>query len=383
MPYITEAPASLVTLDPLLDPIVNTGDIGVLNQFGTSQESTGPLTSKPNAGQIDVADPGETVTFPTASGDIEAEYVGAVTLANLDATVLALITVQLNPIEGHVLQAGDGTTYFVTDQPLDQGNLTVKVQIPLLGIDADLTLTELLNIDLGILEINLSGIVTDLLNTAILTATPSDGDLAVQCFTSGTLIDTPDGPVAVEALRIGDLVVTCDNGPQPIRWIGSVTLSAAQLALAPHLRPIRICRGALGPDMPSADLVVSPQHRILVRSRIAVRMFGTEEILVAAKQLLQLDGVEVARDLDEVEYVHFMCDQHECVISNGAVTESLYAGPVALRTLRPAELAELKQLMPQIFEDGHEAEPARVLTPGRKSRKLVQRHLDNGQHLVS
>ena len=43
----------------------------------------------------------------------------------------------------------------------------------------------------------------------------------VVCFASGMLIETPDGSRAVETLQSGDLVVTFDHGPQPIRWVRS------------------------------------------------------------------------------------------------------------------------------------------------------------------
>jgi hypothetical protein len=47
----------------------------------------------------------------------------------------------------------------------------------------------------------------------------------------------------------------------------------------------------LGPGVPARPLHVSPQHRILLRNRVAQRMFGAAEVLVAAKALLDLPGV--------------------------------------------------------------------------------------------
>ena len=66
-----------------------------------------------------------------------------------------------------------------------------------------------------------------------------------------------------------------------------------------------------------ADLIVSPQHRMLVRSQIAQKMFGTPEVLVAAKQLCQLRGIDVVEDLVDVTYVHFLFDAHQIVLANG------------------------------------------------------------------
>lgn len=150
-----------------------------------------------------------------------------------------------------------------------------------------------------------------------------DGPLAVICLARGTLIQNEHGPVAIEDLAEGMLVATRDNGLQPLRWVGSLTLAAH-----PQIRPIRIRAGALGPNRPTQDLIVSPQHRILIRSRIARRMFDANEVLVPAKQLLQIEGIDIATDLKSIDYFHLLFDQHEIVTSNGAETESLHAGPV-------------------------------------------------------
>lgn len=207
-------------------------------------------------------------------------------------------------------------------------------------------------------------------------------DLNIVCFLRGTRIATPSGEIAVENLRAGDLVLTKDNGPQAIRWIGSVRLNAAALTAAPHLRPIRFRAGVLGDNTPCTDLLVSPQHRILVRSKIAQRMFGTTEVLVAAKQLLGIESVEIVDDLAEVEYFHFPCDRHEIVSSNGAETETLFTGSQALEALGKAAIAELHTLFPQLKSPDHQPEAARPPVTGRAGRTMAARHKQNGKALV-
>lgn len=206
------------------------------------------------------------------------------------------------------------------------------------------------------------------------------------CFGRGTLIQTEFGPVPVEALRAEMKVWTRDNGLKPLIWTGSRHLGALHLRAYPNLRPIRICAGALGQNLPERDLLVSPQHRVLVRSKIAQRMFGTFEVLVAAKQLLQLDGIDVAEDLDEVDYFHLLFDQHEIVVSEGAETESLYTGPEALKSVGPAAREEILTIFPELRDRDIEAEPPRAARPlpsGRMARKLAVRHKQNGRELVS
>jgi Ca2+-binding RTX toxin-like protein len=199
----------------------------------------------------------------------------------------------------------------------------------------------------------------------------------VPCFASGTLIATDQGERAVEDLAVGDLVQTRDNGLQAVRWIGARALSEDDLAAEPRLRPIRIRTGALGQGLPAVDLLVSPQHRVLVRSKIARRMFGASEVLIAAKQLCQLEGIDIAEDMAGVVYHHIMFDRHEVVISNGAETESLFAGPEALKSLGPAAQAELSALFPELADPDFVPVAARVISSGRMGRKLVVRHAQN------
>lgn len=199
------------------------------------------------------------------------------------------------------------------------------------------------------------------------------------CFVTGTLIATTKGETRVEDLRIGDKVVTHDRGCKPIKWIGSSYHTAATLDINPKLRPIRIKKGALGSNIPTTDLTVSPQHRILVQSKIAKRMVAEHEVLVAACALLPLEGVEVVNTRSDVTYYHVMCDQHEVLMSNGAWTESLYAGKEALKAISPKAREELWALMPELhdFDSYQPPKSARPILEGRKRRTLVKRHIQN------
>lgn len=197
------------------------------------------------------------------------------------------------------------------------------------------------------------------------------------CFTPGTLILTPSGERPVETLRAGDQVQTRDHGPQLLRWIGRAHLSARQLDLCPNLRPIHIERDALGPGQPARALTVSPQHSILLRSAIAQRMFSADEVLIAAKHLTQLPGVDAISNADGVTYLHLLFDRHELVLSNGTWTESLRLGPQALRGLSAAARREVMALFPDgLWQPSH---AVRAQIRGRQGRKLIARHQKNGR----
>ncbi|MEL6582945.1 MAG: Hint domain-containing protein [Pseudomonadota bacterium] len=216
------------------------------------------------------------------------------------------------------------------------------------------------NPDNGALNLTISGITRDDLTT---------DTTGVVCFTTGTLITTPRGPVLVEALRPGDIVSTLDNGLQPVRWVGKRSLSALRLKLYPHLRPILVRANAFGDGRPVRDMRVSPQHRLLVKAAEAQAMFGTNEVLVPACHLV--DGVRILYDTAPmgVTYVHFLCEEHQIVDADGCLSETFHPGPVGLSTLDDAALQKMAELFPEI-EDGHVPFPL-----ARKELKKREAHL--------
>lgn len=163
----------------------------------------------------------------------------------------------------------------------------------------------------------------------------------VICFTPGTLIETADGACRVEDLQPGDLLVTRDNGLQPLLWRGETHLSGAELYLHPDLRPIRIKAGALGAlwrhaqcarAAPGRDLLVSPGHRILLPAPGGI--FGADETLVRARDLL--DGRQIRRDFSQgsVEYIHLMLARHEIILAEGLPCESFHPGLAGAEVLK-------------------------------------------------
>ncbi|MGL6209320.1 MAG: Hint domain-containing protein, partial [Paracoccaceae bacterium] len=207
----------------------------------------------------------------------------------------------------------------------------------------------------------------------------------IVCFGRGTMIRVAGGAeAAVEALRIGDLVETLDAGPQPVRWIGMRRYHAADLAAAPHLRPIRIAEGALGRGLPERDLTVSPQHRMLVSGKIVQRMFAVDEVLVAAKQLLDLPGIDRLGDEAGVDYFHIMFDRHQVVFAQGAPSESFFVGREAVAALDAEARAEVLAVFPDLAGESVDAcmPPVRLLVNGRRARSLAGRCVAQGHSLL-
>ena len=172
----------------------------------------------------------------------------------------------------------------------------------------------------------------------------------VPCFVAGTLIATPDGLRPVESLAPGDLVETQDAGAQPLRWVGRREVAAEGL-----FAPIRFAEGAFGAVRP---LLLSPQHRVLVRDPVAELLFGDSEVLVAAKDLVDGQRVTV-RQGGTVEYVHILFDCHHIVFAEGIASESFLPGPMVLGSMEAAVQSEICALLPEIDpETGEGYSPA-------------------------
>ncbi len=213
-----------------------------------------------------------------------------------------------------------------------------------------------------------SGYVTykDEAGTAVGTLDFYNIENVVPCFTPGTLIATPKGEVPVERLKAGDRVITRDNGIQEIKWVGSRPISFTELARSQHLAPIHIRAGALGNGLPERDMMLSPNHRVLVANDRTSLYFDEREVLAAAKHLVDSKGVQVAQPMG-VTYVHFMCQDHEVVLSNGAWTESFQPGDYSLKGVGNAQRQELFELFPEL-------ETPQGLEDYTAARRILKKH---------
>ena len=172
----------------------------------------------------------------------------------------------------------------------------------------------------------------------------------VICFTPDTMIATPRGEVRVADLKVGDPVLTRDNGMQTIAWIGQRRLTDADLQRAPNLRPVCVKAGAFGDGMPERDMTLSPNHRLLIQSPRAALLFAESEVLAPAKHLVGRDGI-VPAAVNDVTYIHIMFARHEVILSDGLWTESFQPGDHSLSGIGDAQRAEILDLFPDLKTD--------------------------------
>ncbi len=188
----------------------------------------------------------------------------------------------------------------------------------------------------------------------------------IPCFTPGTLIATPKGERLVEELGEGDKIITRDNGIQEIRWVGEKKLGWKDLAANPHLKPILIQKGSLGNGLPERDMMVSPNHRMLVANDKTMLYFEEREVLAAAKHLVNNNGVHTVETMG-TSYLHFMFDNHEVVLSDGTWTESFQPGDYTLQGIGNAQRAEILELFPELAT-------AQGINDYQSARKTLKAH---------
>lgn len=230
-------------------------------------------------------------------------------------------TLTITHINDQAVSAGDTVT-LTTGQEItlnDDGTLTVVTDGDLETVYFNYTADNGQgNSDTGLVEINQT----------------------VPCFLRGTMIRVPGGEIAVEDLRPGMEVLTYDNGPQTLQWIGS-----RRTDCTPGTAPIRFAAGSFGN---TRDLYVSPQHRMVVSGALAELLFGENEVLVKAKDLVNDKTIRPALDLAQAEYFHLLFGSHQILWANGALSESYQPGPETAEGFDAETQAEIRELFPDL-----------------------------------
>jgi Hint domain len=181
-------------------------------------------------------------------------------------------------------------------------------------------------------------------------AQPNPNSGTVPCYAPGTLIDTPSGQRAVQDLRPGDSVITADNGVQQIQWVrckDQLVRGQTEDRL-----PVLIKAGTLGANLPMQDLIVSPQHRILVGTAGQLTQIFDQAAFVPAKALTGLAGIRHITGRSRIAWIHFACDRHEIVCANGCLAESLLLGPMVIQAMTTSERGAVDALFGPAAQKG-------------------------------
>jgi hypothetical protein len=181
------------------------------------------------------------------------------------------------------------------------------------------------------------------------------------CFLAGTLITTPDGGRPVEALTIGDPVLTADGRTVPVRWVGRRTIVTAFGPRREHA-PVEIAEGAFGPALPARPLRLTADHALLL-----------DGLLVQAGVLV--DGHTARRmtatDLGERYTVfHVETEKHDLILAEGVPAET-FLDNVTRRTFD--NVAEFEALYGNAAPAIDEMEVPRVKSARQLPRALRER----------
>jgi hypothetical protein len=132
------------------------------------------------------------------------------------------------------------------------------------------------------------------------------------CFAAGTRIATPDGPIPVEALRIGQPILTLhpEPGTATIQWIGHRRIDLDRHPDPKTAAPIRIEPDAFADGAPNRDLYLSPDHAIPIGNRlIPIRLL--------------INNATIRRDnRRSVHYFHVELERHTTLLADGLEVET-------------------------------------------------------------
>lgn len=180
---------------------------------------------------------------------------------------------------------------------------------------------------------------------------------------AGTRVRTPEGLRPVEELQAGDLVMTRDDGPQPVRRVVTRNIGAEEMAEDPDARPIVVLAGSLGPNTPARDLRLSRRARIRLCGWRADRCTSYNGVLAPAGTLVDRYGIVPDMGSSGATLVLLEFDEQVIVLAEGVGVECSrpdVGEPVGYRMITLPELALMETCIHAagLDEISHPARPA-------------------------
>ena len=314
--------ATAVTLESGANAYVNGTNIsgivsggGILNVLSTGVASGSTI----NSGGILNVDSGGTLSGITtlASGGLATLYPnagGTIVIDGTDNTGVVISGLADNTSDttvSTVFSSFDGTSGGDSDgielAGLKAADIT-SVTYPT-GDTVKLTLAQGGSITLNIDNVATHGFTLE---------TASNGDVIYEvCFLAGSMIRTPSGAVAVEELKMGDTVMTWDWKAQtaaerPVVWAGRKNMTVkTHLADDEAGYPVRIFKDAIADNVPSQDLLVTPEHCLFF-----------EDKFVPVRMLVNGRSIAYDRSITTYDYFHIETEEHAVIWANDTLTES-------------------------------------------------------------
>lgn len=134
------------------------------------------------------------------------------------------------------------------------------------------------------------------------------------CYAEGTRLATPRGEVAIEHLAVGDAVLTASGAVREVIWLGRRGVNCARHPRPWDIRPVRVMAGAFGPGLPRRDLLLSPDHALLVDGALIPVRY-----LLNGASIVQTDA---RTGPVRVTYWHLELASHDVVLAEGLPAET-------------------------------------------------------------
>ncbi len=150
----------------------------------------------------------------------------------------------------------------------------------------------------------------DLQFTGIHTASDFTNAVTAACYAAGTRILTEAGETPIEALAVGDRVATAAGRLARIVWLGHRRIACSSHPMPETVWPVRVRAGAFGPGLPHADLLLSPDHAVLI-----------DGALIPIRCLLNGSGI-AQEACDAITYWHLELASHAAVFAQGLPAET-------------------------------------------------------------
>lgn len=164
---------------------------------------------------------------------------------------------------------------------------------------------------------------------------------AFSAFTHGILIQTTEGPIAVEDLQPGMFLETAEGTASQLMWKGAITIVPGAPTLSEEPSKLyRVMPDAFGLGRPLQDQTFGPAARRLDRDPMVRAALGTDKALVPLSAMADGMGVIEVNPVSPTKVYHLVCEGHETILAAGLEVESFHPGPEMPLSL-PAEILQM------------------------------------------
>ena len=130
---------------------------------------------------------------------------------------------------------------------------------------------------------------------------------------AGTQVATAQGWRNIEAVQVGDKVLTFDDGMQKVVSIQTAWVLPEQRQLATTQLPLHVPKGALGNK---SDLTLMPEQAVMIESDLGEVMFGDPFTLIPALALEGFKGITRQRPSRPLQVVSLQFDNDQVVFAS-------------------------------------------------------------------